>query len=149
MPICFVYALRPDPHYSTLNVQRFYSSLRKAGLPVLTSQTSQVEALRWAHIKTLTPLVRQYNEALNKDKDPRLRRSQFPLNASEFRRMSDKEMQYKIAKILTQDIAGQDRLLQQYGWSFEKLKPVDDECVLNVSPRLVSAMLSKEVLSVM
>lgn len=103
---------------------------------------SQVEALRWAHIKTLMPLVRQYNESLNKEKDPR-RRNQFPLNASEFRRMMDKEMQYKIAKILTQDIAGQDRLLQLYGWSFDKLRPVDDECASNVSPALVSAMHPK------
>lgn len=57
--------------------------------------------------------------------------------------MVDKEMQYKIAKILTQDVAGQDRLLQRYGWSFDKLKPVDDECASNVSSGLVSVSDSK------
>ncbi|CAL1715403.1 unnamed protein product [Somion occarium] len=117
-----------DDAITLAEVERFYQTLHRPDIPSQSAYNSQLEALRYGHVKTLIPFVRHYNEVLSKEQEAKRRRdNHFPKNLDEFRKLPNKDLQYKIAKFLTLDVLAQDKLLQKYGWTWPKLKALDDQ----------------------
>lgn len=101
---------------------------------------SEVNQLRVAHLKHITPLRKRRDELMGKDElDRRRREVFFPKSLEEYNAIGNKDKQLRIALFLSADKVGQERTLSESGWAWRQVQPLIDLYNTNVSVFVVVA----------
>ncbi|KAH9839998.1 uncharacterized protein C8Q71DRAFT_702884 [Rhodofomes roseus] len=91
-----------------------------------------VSSLRYAHLDNLSGLRRQHAALAAKEEEERRRRdAQFPADLATFHAIQSKDTQLRIAKFLTSDNQGKERMLSEYRWAWRQVKNLTDEFKTN------------------
>ncbi|GJE90336.1 hypothetical protein PsYK624_064670 [Phanerochaete sordida] len=92
--------------------------------PVFDDAMVEYDYYRWAHLKTLSGLMKRREELLAKETSERkLRDAQFPRTIAQWTAL-DRDTQLRVARFLVADKSTQERMLSQFGWAWKQVEPL-------------------------
>ncbi|KAI9464483.1 hypothetical protein BJY52DRAFT_1249381 [Lactarius psammicola] len=104
-------------------VEELYDGSRRGRTSLETTFDRETTLVRLAHMETVAPL--QLKTATKQKEEEELRRrreAQFPQSAVEYYTHQDKELQQRLARFLTSDAIIQEKMLNEYGWTWRQVQ---------------------------
>lgn len=87
----------------------------------------------YVHNRTLLTLLRrQASLAYEEEQARRKRDAQFPGSALEWRAIKDKDIQARIGRFLGASPVIKERMLEEFGWAYRQVRPLEEEYTKNV-----------------
>lgn len=84
-----------------------------------------LSSLRYTYLKALLPLLRRRRMLRDRENDLRKRReATFPKSIEEYRKISDREVQLRVARFLMADSLEQERMMDKFGWAYRGVDPL-------------------------
>ncbi|KAL4066043.1 hypothetical protein V8B97DRAFT_2021158 [Scleroderma yunnanense] len=84
-----------------------------------------LSTLRYTYLKALIPLLRRRRVLRDHEHDYRKRRdATFPRTIEDYRKISDREVQLRVARFLTADNSEQERMMDKFGWAYRGVDPL-------------------------
>jgi len=84
-----------------------------------------LSSLRYTYFKALNPLLRRRRALRDRENDLRKRReAMFPKSIEEYRKISDREVQLRVARFLMADSLEQEKMMDKFGWAYRGVDPL-------------------------
>ncbi|KIM62563.1 hypothetical protein SCLCIDRAFT_1214925 [Scleroderma citrinum Foug A] len=84
-----------------------------------------LSSLRYTYLKALLPLLRRRRMLRDRENDLRKRReATFPKSIEEYRKISDREVQLRVARFLMADSLEQEKMMDKFGWAYRGVDPL-------------------------
>jgi len=117
-----------DDGVANADVEKFFQSRRKHAWPLPIAQTSVVNDHRYAYLKSHTSLLERQGELRKEEEAERRRRdSAFPASIQGYYRIRNKDIQLRVARFLTSDNNGKERMLSEFGWAWRQVRNLEEE----------------------
>lgn len=129
------------PHYPLFHMvvfsqypfKTFFTSVHSNN-PQVFSALSTLSNHQYADMSTFVPLVKRCTDLkIEEDAARRRRDARFPMNASEFRAISSRDIQLRIARFLQADGSSQDRMMTEFNWAYRQVTPLQKVYKADVS----------------
>lgn len=104
-------------------------------MPAMSAMASEYHSYRYAHLRTLTVLIKQRDELARKEEEERKTRdAQFPQSIAQFIALPN-DIQVRVARFLTSADAGKEQMLSAFGWAWRQVRPLMGDFAQNVRVR--------------
>ncbi|KAI0761823.1 hypothetical protein BD413DRAFT_587816 [Trametes elegans] len=108
-------------------LEAFYKASR-SGFDIATSFDDQLDRINHAHLQGLLPLIKERNALRQREEfEQRRRDQQFPNSIADFHAIRNKDVQVRIARFLTADDLGKERMMDEFKWSWRQTAPLVSE----------------------
>ncbi|KAJ3485929.1 hypothetical protein NLI96_g4605 [Meripilus lineatus] len=122
-----------DPALDSEELDTFFTSVHSNN-PQVFSALSTLSNHQYADMSTFVPLVKRCTDLkIEEDAARRRRDARFPMNASEFRAISSRDIQLRIARFLQADGSSQDRMMTEFNWAYRQVTPLQKVYKADVS----------------
>ncbi|EIN09470.1 hypothetical protein PUNSTDRAFT_133262 [Punctularia strigosozonata HHB-11173 SS5] len=116
----------------------------------LHASDDAISRLQYSHLQTVIPLHRRYQVLVRKENEQRERLDrQFPQSVTEFRQIANKDRQLRVARFLasSDDPQKQEATMNEYGWAWRQVKPLNDQYKADEHLREEVAKLLREAIT--
>ncbi|KZT07541.1 uncharacterized protein LAESUDRAFT_725001 [Laetiporus sulphureus 93-53] len=104
------------------NIDSFYRTARGQNTPMFNAFDDAASSFEYAHLRTLGALCRERDALAAKEDDARRQRdSKFPANIMEYRSITNKSIQLRIARFLMADSARKERMQTDFNWVWRQV----------------------------
>ncbi|KAH9004556.1 hypothetical protein EDB86DRAFT_2883999 [Lactarius hatsudake] len=105
------------------NIEELYDGSRRERTSLEATFDHETTLVRLAHMETVAPLLLKTVTKQKEEEELRRRReAQFPQSAVEYYSHHDKELQQRLARFLTSDATIQEKMLNEYGWTWRQVQ---------------------------
>jgi len=125
--------LTKDVAVMNTDIDSFYKTLHAPRMHMIEPFDEAVSSHRYAHLSTLAVLRRQQSNLMTQEDNTRRRLdAKFPADISEYRAIRNKDIQIRVARFLTSDSNGKDKMMSEFQWAWRQVKALSDEYAKNV-----------------
>ncbi|KAH9026385.1 hypothetical protein EDB85DRAFT_175070 [Lactarius pseudohatsudake] len=104
-------------------IEELYDGSRREKTSLEATFDRETTLARLAHMETVAPLLLKTTTKQKEEEELRRRReAQFPQSAVEYYSHHDKELQQRLARFLTSDAIIQEKMLNEYGWTWRQVQ---------------------------
>ena len=84
-----------------------------------------LSSLRYTYLKALVPLLHRRRGLKDQAYEQRKRREAlFPRSVEEYHKITDREVQLRVARFLVADSLEQERMMDKFGWAYRGVDPL-------------------------